>query len=85
MDRTTPLVLSSLFYSGVCYLLTKMVSVPKHLEGKDRRDFIGQHVSFVHASLAVVFASFSLYLDGGVNYDIPMGQRHISVFSVTSK
>lgn len=82
MDKITPLVLSTAFYSTTCFLLTKVISIPAHLAGKDRRDFIGQHVSLVHCCVAIVFASWTLYLEGGVNYDIPMNQHHMNVLLV---
>ena len=79
MDRFTPLFGSALFYSVVCAAFMALLEVPKHLQGKERRDFIGQHVSFVHCCFAVLFSSYSLYQDNGIQYDLPMTQTHVSV------
>ena len=83
MDRSSPLFGAAVFYSAVCAAFTHSLDIPKHLQGKDKRDFIGQHVSFVHCCFAVVLSAYSYYQDNGIDYDLPYTTMHLNVLMHT--
>lgn len=85
MDRVTPLITAFGCYAGICAGLYRVIEAPEGLTAlskpREYRDFYGQHVSFVHAWLAVLL-SFCVYtFEGGVDYEALSNQHHIIVIA----
>ncbi|CAG9315343.1 unnamed protein product [Blepharisma stoltei] len=69
MDRYIPVAAGAVFYSCLSAVLSFLIKPPEYLPQKEKRDFIGQHVSIVHSLNAILF-SFAIYFyDGGLHYN----------------
>ena len=82
MDRVTTLVGFCAMYSALATVNILVNSPPPYLTGKKKWDYLGQHISLVHATAAVVMALYVYCLEGGVNYLELTNFSHILVMSV---
>jgi len=77
MEQLFPVGISFCFYTACCSVLHTLVTPPKNISYKDQKDYLGQHVSFVHSLIACVMAVCFYYIDGGVQYSKTTEYRHI--------
>ncbi|OMJ89711.1 hypothetical protein SteCoe_8076 [Stentor coeruleus] len=79
MDRIITITGFAVFYSLVSIANIVVNTPPPDLSSKKKWDYLGQHVSLIHAFLAT-FIAFSVYLlEGGVHYNTPTNFYHIIV------
>lgn len=82
MVSLVPVAISFVCYSIFAFLIKVLVSPPENLKRKEQKDYLGQHLSIVHAYLAVI-SSFSVYcFEGGVDYNAKTNFWHELVISV---
>lgn len=72
----------SAFYTMISVILTHVLKTPKHLDTKEKRDFIGQHVSLVHSLLAIIITFYVYFTEGGIHYNDPTQLSHVIAFGV---
>jgi hypothetical protein len=71
--------ISLLFYSFINIILSTKIKIPPHLNFKESRDFIGQHISFIHSCLACMM-SLAVYIrDLGIDYESDFSYKYILV------
>jgi hypothetical protein len=82
MDKTVPVFISLAAYTCVALVISLVVRPPKDLKDREAKDFLGQHLSIVHAYVAI-FLSLSVYIyEGGVDYNAPTDFLHLLVLAV---
>lgn len=72
-------------YTAIGVLNYRVTKCPESLtapnKSKEYRDFYGQHVSFIHAWIAVLLSLYVYLLEGGVDYEALTNQWHIIVMA----
>jgi TLC domain len=82
MDRIIPILISFAIYSISAYIIYKLVEAPINLQYKEKKDYLGQHLSILHAYSAII-ASTCVYLyEGGIDYNARTNSIHLYVISV---
>jgi hypothetical protein len=73
LDRITPVLCSTFFYTTLCFLAHKFVRTPEPLRGKEKEaaywDYYGQHVSIVHSVISSLLSLAYYFGTGGVRYN----------------
>lgn len=82
MDRVTTLVGFCGMYSAIATLNILVNNPPPSLSGKKKWDYLGQHISLLHATAAVLMALYVYLLEGGVDYTGLTNFSYILVMSV---
>lgn len=72
----------SVFYSLTCTSLQFLISCPKSYKLIEKRDYIGQHVSMIHAILATIMSFFVYIQEDGVDYNAKTEFSHVFILSV---
>lgn len=79
IDHFFIVAISLIFYSCLNVACSLLIKAPEYLSYKDSRDYIGQHISFVHSSIAC-FLSFVVYInDRGIDYESDFSYKYILV------
>jgi hypothetical protein len=82
IEKVVPVAIAVVLYSIIAFILFSLISPPKDLKRKEVKDFMGQHLSIVHAYITII-GSLSVYIyEGGVDYNAPTNQRHTIVLAV---
>jgi hypothetical protein len=71
--------ISLLFYSCLNVSLSLTIKIPSHLDYKQSRDFIGQHISFVHSMIACILSLGVYLLNSGIDYESDFSFKYILV------
>jgi hypothetical protein len=82
MDRLSPLISFTCFYTilGVSnHFLTK---APSTLPLKKQRDYQGQHISLIHSVLSIIICLYVYLKEGGIDYLASTNQWHLLVIGV---
>lgn len=82
MDRLSPLITFTCFYSVLAILNILTNSPPAHLPKKKQWDYLGQHISFIHSVLSIVISLYVYFLEGGIHYLQETNFYHLIVISV---
>ena len=82
MDRITPILVSLASYSVFALIISKIVNPPSDLTRKEQKDFLGQHLSIVHAYTAILLSVAVYVYEGGVDYNALTNMLHITVLGV---
>ena len=69
-------------YSSLATLNILINNPPDSLTGKKKWDYLGQHISFIHATTAVLMGLYVYWLEDGVNYSELTNFSHVLVLSV---
>ncbi|OMJ78559.1 hypothetical protein SteCoe_21581 [Stentor coeruleus] len=77
MDRTTPILVSFASYSFVALLFSKFIYPPNELKRKEQKDYLGQHLSIIHAYMAIMICSAVYIYEGGIDYNAPTNMMHV--------
>lgn len=83
MDRITPILVSSVSYSFVALLLSRYLYPPNELKRKEQKDYLGQHLSIIHAYMAIMICSAVYIYEGGIDYNAPTNMMHIVAVGVS--
>lgn len=84
MDRIIAISVFAGFYSLVSIANIVVNTPPQDLSKKKKWDFLGQHVSLIHAILAALISFYVYILEGGIRYNTPTNFYHIIVLGVIS-
>jgi hypothetical protein len=84
MDRIIAISVFAGFYSLVSMANIAVNTPPQDLSKKKKWDFLGQHVSLIHAILAALISFYVYILEGGIRYNTPTNSYHIIVLGVIS-
>lgn len=82
MDRLSPLLTFSCFYTVLGLVNILFNSPPKGLTRKKHWDYLGQHISLVHSVLSIIISLYVYILEGGIHYLEPTNPWHIMVIGV---
>lgn len=63
-----PMIAGIIFYSLLNLGIRSSLKIPLSLEGKDKFDFIGQHISLIHSIEAITMCIFSYTYSKGIDY-----------------
>lgn len=81
-DRIIPIFSFFIGYSIFAYVLTLLVHPPPELTRKDKKDYLGQHLSIIHAYTAVIMC-FGIYVyEGGIHYNKETRLEHVIAVGV---
>jgi hypothetical protein len=84
LDRLSPVLYCTVFYTTLCFLFHKFLKPPEALVGKEKEaaywDYFGQHVSIVHSLISSFLALAYYFGTGGVRYDEDYNQTTINIF-----
>jgi hypothetical protein len=72
-------------YSLLSLTMSYIITPPASLSKKQKYDFLGQHVSFIHSVFAILISLYVYILEGGIFYEAPTNSYHIIVMSVIAK
>ena len=67
-DVFFPMAAGTIFYSLLNIVIYSKLSIPQHLSMKDKRDFIGHHISLVHSVEAIILCIISYVYSNGIDY-----------------
>ena len=82
MDKIIPVSVSFVAYLIAAGLISALVRIPANLTRKEQKDYLGQHLSVLHAYMAI-FMTSSLYIyEGGVDYNAHTTNLHLIVIGV---
>lgn len=82
MDRTTPILVSFASYSFVALLFSRFIYPPNELKRKEQKDYLGQHLSIIHAYMAIMICSAVYIYEGGIDYNAPTNMMHVVAIGV---
>ena len=85
MDRLLRLLGFSCGYAVLAILNNRLNTPPSSLSPRKKRDFLGQHISFLHSINSIFLCLYVYISEGGLNYNAPTNDSHIIVISVTNK
>jgi hypothetical protein len=71
--------ISFLFYSFLNIFISTRISIPPNLNFMRSRDFIGQHISFIHSFLACLMSMVVYIRDQGIDYESDFSYKYILV------
>ncbi|CAG9315847.1 unnamed protein product [Blepharisma stoltei] len=81
MDRLSPVCVFFLFYFVIALIFSRLLNPPHYLTIKESKDYIGQHISIIHAYCGLLLATIVYFIEGGINYNAPTNYLHIIVFA----
>ena len=82
MDRLSPLLTFSCFYTVLGLINILLNSPPKTLTRKKHWDYLGQHISLIHSVLSIIISLYVYILEGGIHYLEPTNTWHVMVIGV---
>ena len=82
MDNLGMVLGSFLAYTSTCGVLKSLLPYPKHLNSLQKWDYLGQHISLLHACFSVTLSTWIYIIEGGVNYNEPTNDYHRTLLAV---
>ena len=67
-DVFLPMASGTIFYSVLNLVVYSKLSIPETLSIKDRKDFVGHHISLVHSVEAITLCIISYIYSNGIDY-----------------
>jgi len=82
MVSLIPIPVSFVCYSIFAFLIKVSVTPPQDLKRKEQKDYLGQHLSIIHAYTSVISSLIVYIYEGGIDYNAPTNYWHELVISV---
>lgn len=76
MVNLFPGFISTVFYASAAFVIRHTVKVPENLKKKEEKDFLGQHLSILHAYASIIGCSAVYIYEGGIDYNSLTNQYH---------
>lgn len=82
MVSLVPIPICLVCYSIFAFLIKFFVRLPQELKRKEQKDYLGQHLSILHAYSSVISSLIVYINEGGIDYNAPTNFWHELVISV---